>query len=424
MHFVTRGTGSRRPAGPSRRPIGLAAGLVAGALGLAAPAAAQEISDDVVKIGIMNDRSGVYADTAGEGSVVAAGLAVEDFGGMVLGKPVEIISADHQNKADIGSNIAREWYDTQQVDAIMDLTTSSVALAVQGLSREKKKITMTTGGGSTVIAGAQCSPYGFHWAYNTRALSQGTAGSLVEGGDDSWFFLTADYTFGDSLQGEATKVIEEKGGTVLGAARHPLATNDFSSFMLQAQGSGAKVIGLANAGLDTANAVKAATEFGLVASGQKVAALLFTLAEVKGLGIEAAQGLNLTEGWYWDQSDENRAFAKRYMAKFGKMPNMIHVGTYSAVLQYLKAIEAAGTDKTEAVAAKLHEMPVEDLFAKNGKVLPNGRMVYDMYLFRVKTPDQSKGEWDLYEEVATVPGDVAYGTVEESGCDVSTFPQD
>ena len=424
MHVVTRGTGSRRPAGSSRRPIGLAAGLVAGALGLAAPAAAQEISDDVVKIGIMNDRSGVYADTAGEGSVVAAGLAVEDFGGTVLGKPVEIISADHQNKADIGSNIAREWYDTQQVDAIMDLTTSSVALAVQGLSREKKKITMTTGGGSTVIAGAQCSPYGFHWAYNTRALSQGTAGSLVEGGDDSWFFLTADYTFGDSLQGEATKVIEEKGGTVLGAARHPLATNDFSSFMLQAQGSGAKVIGLANAGLDTANAVKAATEFGLVASGQKVAALLFTLAEVKGLGIEAAQGLNLTEGWYWDQSDENREFAKRYMAKFGKMPNMIHVGTYSAVLQYLKAIDAAGTDATEAVAKKLHEMPVEDLFAKNGKVLPNGRMVYDMYLFRVKTPDQSKGEWDLYEEVATVPGDVAYGTVEESGCDVSTFPQD
>ncbi|MAU94413.1 MAG: ABC transporter permease [Fulvimarina sp.] len=424
MHVVTRGTGSRRPAGSSRRPIGLAAGLVAGALGLAAPAAAQEISDDVVKIGIMNDRSGVYADTAGEGSVVAAGLAVEDFGGTVLGKPVEIISADHQNKADIGSNIAREWYDTQQVDAIMDLTTSSVALAVQGLSREKKKITMTTGGGSTVIAGAQCSPYGFHWAYNTRALSQGTAGSLVEGGDDSWFFLTADYTFGDSLQGEATKVIEEKGGTVLGAARHPLATNDFSSFMLQAQGSGAKVIGLANAGLDTANAVKAATEFGLVASGQKVAALLFTLAEVKGLGIEAAQGLNLTEGWYWDQSNENREFAKRYMAKFGKMPNMIHVGTYSAVLQYLKAIDAAGTDATEAVAKKLHEMPVEDLFAKNGKVLPNGRMVYDMYLFRVKTPDQSKGEWDLYEEVATVPGDVAYGTVEESGCDVSTFPQD
>ena len=401
----------------------LAATIIAG---LAAPAGAlaQEVSDDVVKIGILNDQSGVYADFGGKWSVAAAEMAAADFGGTVLDKPIEIINADHQNKPDIASNIAREWYDTQQVDAIMDLTTSSVALAVQGLSREKKKITMTTGGGSTVIAGAQCSPYGFHWAYNTRALSQGTAGSLVEGGDDSWFFLTADYTFGDSLQGEATKVIEEKGGTVLGAARHPLATNDFSSFMLQAQGSGAKVIGLANAGLDTANAVKAATEFGLVASGQKVAALLFTLAEVKGLGIEAAQGLNLTEGWYWDQSNENREFAKRYMAKFGKMPNMIHVGTYSAVLQYLKAIDAAGTDATEAVAKKLHEMPVEDLFAKNGKVLPNGRMVYDMYLFRVKTPDQSKGEWDLYEEVATVPGDVAYGTVEESGCDVSTFPQD
>ena len=397
-----------------------AAGVAATA---ALPAAAQEISDDVVKIGILNDRSGVYADTAGEGSVVGARLAVEDFGGTVLGKPIEIVSADHQNKADIGSNIAREWYDTQNVDAIMDLTTSSVALAVQGLSREKKKITMTTGGGSTEIAGGQCSPYGFHWAYNTRALSQGTAGSLVKNGDDSWYYVTADYTFGDSLQGEATKVIEANGGEVLGSVRHPLSTTDYSSFMLQAQSSGAKVVGFANAGLDTANAVKAATEFGLVQSGQKLAALLFTLAEVNGLGVEAAQGLNLTEGWYWDQSDENREFADRYMKAFGKMPNMIHVGTYSAVLQYLKAIEAAGTDETEAVAAKLHEMPVEDLFAKNGKVLENGRMVYDMFLFEVKTPEESTGPWDLYKEVATVPGDEAYGTVEESGCDVSSFPK-
>ncbi|MEF2551782.1 ABC transporter substrate-binding protein [Aurantimonas sp. A2-1-M11] len=401
----------------------LAALCAAGVAATAAlPAAAQEISDGIVKIGILNDRSGVYADTAGEGSVVAARLAVEDFGETVLGASIEIISADHQNKADIGSNIAREWYDTQNVDAIMDLTTSSVALAVQGLSREKKKITITTGGGSTEIPGAQCSPYGFHWAYDTRALSQGTAGSLVKNGDDSWFFVTADYTFGDSLQGEATKVIEANGGQVSGAVRHPLSTTDYSSYMLQAQSSGAKVVGFANAGLDTANAVKAATEFGLVQSGQKLAALLFTLAEVNGLGIEQAQGLNLTEGWYWDQSDENRAFAERYMAAFGKMPNMIHVGTYSAVLQYLKAIEAAGTDATEPVAAKLHEMPVEDLFAKNGKVQENGRMVYDMYLFEVKTPEESTGPWDLYKEIATVPGDVAYASVEESGCDTSSFP--
>ncbi|WP_206454844.1 ABC transporter substrate-binding protein [Aurantimonas marina] len=404
----------------TKRPVAtaFAASLAAA---VAWPATAQDVSDDVVKIGILNDMSGVYADTAGQGSVAAAELAIEDFGDTVLGKPVELISADHQNKADVGSNIAREWYDVQNVDAIMDLTTSSVALAVQGLSREKKKITITTGGGSTEITGGQCSPYGFHWAYNTRALSQGTAGSLVRGGDDSWFFVTADYTFGDSLQGEATKVIEANGGQVLGAIRHPLSTTDFSSFMLQAQSSGAKVIGLANAGLDTANAVKAATEFGLVQAGQKLAALLFTLSEVHGLGAEAAQGLNLTEGWYWDQSEENRAFAKRYMDKFGKMPNMIHVGTYSAVLQYLKAVKEAGTDETEAVARKLHEMPVEDLFAKKGKVLANGRMVYDMYLFQVKTPDESTGPWDLYKEVATVPGDVAFGTVEDSGCDLASF---
>lgn len=403
-----------------KRPVAtaFAASLAAA---VAWPATAQGVSDDVVKIGILNDMSGVYADTAGQGSVAAAELAIEDFGDTVLDKPIEIISADHQNKADVGSNIAREWYDVQNVDVIMDLTTSSVALAVQGLSREKKKITITTGGGSTEITGGQCSPYGFHWAYNTRALSQGTAGSLVRGGDDTWFFVTADYTFGDSLQGEATKVIEANGGKVLGAVRHPLSTTDFSSFMLQAQSSGAKVIGLANAGLDTANAVKAATEFGLVQAGQKLAALLITLSEVHGLGAEAAQGLNLTEGWYWDQSEENRAFAKRYMDKFGKMPNMIHVGTYSAVLQYLKAVKEAGTDETEAVAKQLHEMPVEDLFAKKGKVLANGRMVYDMYLFQVKTPEESTGPWDLYKEIATVPGDVAFGTVEDSGCDLATF---
>ncbi len=404
----------------TKRPVAtaLAASLAAA---VAWPATAQDVSNDVVKIGILNDMSGVYADTAGQGSVAAAELAIEDFGDTVLDKPIEIISADHQNKADVGSNIAREWYDVQNVDVIMDLTTSSVALAVQGLSREKKKITITTGGGSTEITGGQCSPYGFHWAYNTRALSQGTAGSLVRGGDDTWFFVTADYTFGDSLQGEATKVIEANGGQVLGDIRHPLSTTDFSSFMLQAQSSGARVIGLANAGLDTANAVKAATEFGLVQAGQKLAALLITLSEVHGLGGEAAQGLNLTEGWYWDQSEENRAFAERYMDKFGKMPNMIHVGTYSAVLQYLKAVKEAGTDETEAVADKLHEMPVEDLFAKKGKVLANGRMVYDMYLFQVKTPDESTGPWDLYKEVATVPGDVAFGTVEDSGCDLATF---
>ena len=415
---------TKRPNARALHGLALAALTASLAAATALPALAQEkISDDVVKIGILNDQSGVYADITGKGSVAAAELAVEDFGKTVLGKPIQIVSADHQNKPDVGSSIARQWYDQDKVDAVMDLTTSSVALAVQGLSKEKKKITITTGGGSTDISGKQCSPYGFHWAYDTRELSRGTAGSLVKGGDDTWFFVTADYTFGDSLQAQATKVIEANGGKVLGAVRHPISTTDFSSYMLQAQASGAKVIGLANAGLDTANAVKAAGEFGLTAAGQKLAALLFTLSEVHGVGAAAAQGLNLTEGWYWDQNDENRAFGKRFMEKTGAEPNSLQVGTYSAVLQYLKAIKEAGTDETAAVARKLHEMPVDDVFTHKGKVNANGRMVFDVYLFQVKKPDEMKGEWDFYNQVATIPGDQAYGTVEESGCDVASFPK-
>ncbi|TFF25137.1 ABC transporter substrate-binding protein [Jiella endophytica] len=396
----------------------LAATIVAG---LTMPAAAQEISDDVVKIGILNDQSGVYADFGGKWSVAAAEMAVEDFGGTVLDKPIELINADHQNKPDIASNIAREWYDTQQVDAIMELTTSSVALAVQGLSKEKGKIDIVTGAATTELTGKQCSPYGFHWAYDTHALAVGTGGALVKAGGDTWFFLTADYAFGYSLEEQTGNFVKENGGEVLGSVRHPLASNDFSSFLLQAQSSGAKVIGLANAGLDTANAIKQAAEFGIVQGGQKLAALLFTLAEVHGLGAESAQGLNLTEGWYWDQNDDNRKFGERFMEKTGRMPNMIQAGTYSAVLSYLKAVKAAGTDETKAVAAKLHELPVEDVFAKNGKVQENGRMVYDMYLFQVKKPDEMKGDWDYYNEVATVPGSDAFLSVENSGCDVSQY---
>ncbi len=413
-----------KPRAGALRGMALAALTASLAAATVMPAAAQEkISDGVVKIGILNDQSGVYADITGKGSVAAAQMAVEDFGKTVLGKPIEIVSADHQNKPDIGSSIARQWYDQDKVDAIMDLTTSSVALAVEGLSKEKKKITMVTGGGSTDITGKQCTPYNFQWVYNTRALSVGTAGSLVKNGEDTWFFVTADYTFGDSLQAQATKVVEANGGKVLGSVRHPISTTDFSSFMLQAQASGAKVIGLANAGLDTANAVKAAGEFGLTQAGQKLAALLFTLAEVEGVGAKAAQGLNLTEGWYWDQNDENRKLGERFKAKMGKMPNSLQMGTYSAVLQYLKAIKEAGTDATEAVAKKLHEMPVDDGYTHKGKVNANGQMVYDMYLFQVKKPDEMKGKEDFYNQVATIPGDEAYGTVEESGCDVSSFPK-
>ncbi len=381
----------------------------------ALPAMAQ-VSDEKVKIGILNDQSGVYADFGGKWSYEAAKMAAEDFGGKVLDKPIEVITADHQNKPDIAANIARQWYDTEQVDAIMELTTSSVALAVQGISKEKKKIDIVTGAATTELTGPQCSPYGFHWAYDTHALAVGTGGALVGQGGDTWFFLTADYAFGYSLEEQTGNFVKAKGGQVLGAVRHPLATTDFSSFLLQAQSSGAKVIGLANAGLDTANAIKQAAEFGIVAGGQRLAALLFTLAEVHGLGLEAAQGLTLTEGFYWDRNDESREFARRFYERTQRMPNMIQAGTYSAVMQYLKAIEKAGTDETEAVAKDLHEMPVNDLFAKNGKVGANGRMIYDMYLMEVKKPADSKEPWDYYNVLATIPGDEAYIKPSESGC--------
>ncbi|WP_151719671.1 ABC transporter substrate-binding protein [Gemmobacter serpentinus] len=385
-------------------------------VGLSVAPALAEVSDGKVKIGILNDQSGVYADFGGKFSYEAARMAVEDFGGTVLGAPVEVVTADHQNKADIASNIARQWYDTEQVDTIMELTSSSVGLAVQALSLEAKKITINTGAATSELTGAQCSPYGFHWAYDTHALAVGTGGALVEEGGDSWFFLTADYAFGYSLEENTSNFVKEKGGTVLGAVRHPLATTDYSSFLLQAQASGAKVIGLANAGMDTQNAIKQAAEFGITAGGQRLAALLFTLAEVHGIGLDAAQGLNLTESFYWNRTDETRAFGQRFMDRTGAMPNMVHAGTYSAVLSYLKAIEAAGTDETEAVAAKLHELPVSDVFASNGKVAANGRMISDVYLMEVKKPGESDTPWDYYTVKATIPGDQAYLDPAKSGC--------
>ncbi|MFD1702276.1 ABC transporter substrate-binding protein [Methylopila henanensis] len=381
----------------------------------ALPAAAQ-VSDGKVKIGILNDQSGVYADFGGKWSVEAAKMAVEDFGGKVLDAPVEIVSADHQNKPDIASNIARQWYDTGQVDSIMELTTSSVALAVQGLSKEKKKIDIVTGAATTELTGKQCSPYGFHWVYDTNALAVGTGGALVKQGGDTWFFLTADYAFGYSLEAQVTKFVTGQGGSVKGSVRHPLSNADYSSFLLQAQSSGAKVIGLANAGLDTANAIKQASEFGIVEGGQRLAALLFTLSEVHGLGLQAAQGLSLTEGFYWDRDDESRAFSQRFFDRTKRMPNMVHAGTYSAVTQYLKAIKAAGSDDTEKVAAKLHEMKVDDVFGRGASVGENGRLIYDMYLMEVKKPEESTKPWDYYKVVATVPGDQAYIKPSESGC--------
>ena len=392
-------------------------GVAAAAL-VSTPVLAQDakVSDGRVKIGILNDQSGVYADFGGTGSVEAARMAVEDFGGTVLDAPIEVVSADHQNKADIASTIARQWYDTEQVDSIMELTTSSVALAVQALSQEKKKIDLVTGAATADLTGKACSPYGFHWAYDTHALAVGTGGALVDQGGDSWFFLTADYAFGYSLEENTAGVVTQKGGTVLGAVKHPLATTDFSSFLLQAQASGAKVIGLANAGLDTQNAIKQAAEFGITQGGQRLAALLFTLAEVHGLGLETAQGLTLTESYYWDRNDASREFGNRFKERTGRMPNMVQAGTYSGVMHYLKAIKEAGTDETEAVAAKMREMPVSDFFAENGKVGANGRMISDVYLLEVKKPDESKGEWDYFNVRATIPGDQAYLDPAKAGC--------
>ena len=369
-----------------------------------------------VKIGVLNDQSGVYADYGGKWSVEAAKMAIEDFGGQVLGGKIELVTADHQNKPDVGSNIARQWYDVEGVDMITELTTSSVALAVHELSKQKKKIDIVVGAATSRLTGDMCQPYGFHWAYDTRALAVGTGGALTKAGGDSWYFLTADYAFGYQLEDDTSKVVKENGGKVLGAVKHPLNNSDFSSFLLQAQASKAKVIGLANAGLDTTNSIKQAADFGIAKGGQKLAGLLTTLAEVHGLGLQAAQGLVVTEGYYWDLDDKSREFGERFMKRTGRMPNMIQAGTYSAVLQYLKAVKAANSKDADAVAKKLKEMPVDDFFGKGGKVLANGRMVHDMYLLEVKSPAESKKPWDYYKVLATVPGDQAFFTVEQSGC--------
>jgi branched-chain amino acid transport system substrate-binding protein len=389
----------------------LPAAVAACGLLFAVPALAQG-----VKIGILNDQSGVYADYGGKYSFEAAKMAIEDFGDSVLGEKIEIVSADHQNKPDLASSIARRWYEVEGVDMITELTTSSVALAIQELSKEKKKIDIVVGAATSRITGDACTPYGFHWAYDTHALAVGTGGALVESGGDTWFFMTADYAFGYALEKDTGDLVKAKGGKVLGSVRIPLNSSDFSSFLLQAQSSKAKIIGLANAGLDTTNSIKQAAEFGIVAGGQKLAGLLLTLAEVHGLGLQAAQGLVLTEGFYWDQNDKTRAFSERFLKRTGRMPNMIQAGTYSATLQYLKAVKAAGTKDSDAVAKKLKELPVDDMFAQGGKVLQNGRMVHDLYLFEVKKPSESTKPWDYYKQLAVVPGYKAFPSAKNSGC--------
>ncbi|NJM34189.1 MAG: ABC transporter substrate-binding protein [Rhodomicrobium sp.] len=390
----------------------------AAALAASFSAANAQVSGDVVKIGVLNDQSGIYADLGGKGSVLAAQMAAEDFGGKVLGKPIEIVSADHQNKPDIASNIANQWFDTENVDAITELTTSSVALAVQEIAKNKNKINLVTGAATSDLTGAKCSPTGVHYAYDTYALANGTGGALVKDGGDSWYFITADYAFGHALERDTGNAVTAAGGKVVGNVRHPFPNNDFSSFLLQAQASGAKVVGLANAGADTINSIKQAQEFGLVAGGQRLAGLLVFLSDVHSLGLKTAQGLVITTGFYWDRDDETRAWSKKYADKFGgKKPTMVQAGVYSAVTHYLKAIEAAKTDDAKVVAAKMREMPINDFFAKNGKIRADGRMVHDMYLAQVKKPEESKGEWDYYKILRVIPGDEAFRPADpKHGC--------
>jgi branched-chain amino acid transport system substrate-binding protein len=397
--------------------------LMGGLFAVAAAAPAQsKISGDVVKIGVLTDMSGVYADLGGAGSVVAAQMAIDDFGGKVLGKPIALVSADHQNKADVAATKAREWFDRDGVDMITDLLNSGAALAAAGVGKEKNRIVMVTGAGSTALTNANCNPMTIHYAYDTYALANIAGKQIVKQGGDSWFFITADYAFGASLEKDASDVVKANGGQVLGSVKHPLGTTDFSSYLLQAQSSKAKIIGLANAGADTINTIKSASEFGITKGGQKLAALLVFITDIHALGLEATQGLLVTEGWYWDLNPETRKFGQRFMAKFKSEPTMDQAAVYSSVSTYLKAVQAAGTDEATAVMAKMKSTPINDVFAKGGTIRADGRMIHDMYLMQVKKPSESKGPWDYYVVKATIPGDQAFQPLARSTCSMVMAP--
>ncbi|WP_116654036.1 ABC transporter substrate-binding protein [Pelagibacterium sediminicola] len=371
-----------------------------------------------VKIGVLNDRSGVYADLSGEGSVIAAQMAIEDFGAAEKGINVEIVSADHQNKPDVASTIARQWYDQDGVDAIFDVPTSSAALAVHEITREKDKIFINSGAAASEITGTQCSPNTVHWTYDTWALANGTGSAMVQTGADTWYFLTADYAFGHALERDTMAVVEAMGGEVLGTVRHPFPGQDFSSFLLQAQASGAKVIGLANAGGDTVNAIKQAAEFGITQGGQALAGLLIFITDVDALGLQTAQGLVLTESFYWDLNDETREWSARFQERRNAKPTMVQAGVYAGVLHYLKAIEATQSTDADTVMAEMKATPTSDPLFGEGEVRADGRKVHDMYLFRVKSPEESTGEWDYYELVATIPADSAFRPLADGGCEL------
>jgi branched-chain amino acid transport system substrate-binding protein len=374
-------------------------------------------SGDTVKIGVLNDQTGMNADLSGQGSVIAARMAAEDAGGTIAGRKIEIIFADHQNKADIGSSIATRWYDAEGVDAIVDMPFSSVALAVQEITKQRQKIALYSGPGSSDLTGKACSPFGFHWTFDTVALARGTGSAVVKSGGDTWFFLTSDYAFGHALAKDTMEVVKANGGKVLGEAIHPVNNADFSSYLVQAQASGAKVIGLANGATDTTNSIKQAHEFGLTKSGQRLAGLLVFITDVHSLGLEVAQGLQMTESFYWDMNDETRAFSKRYAERMhGVKPSMVQAGVYSAVAHYLKAVAAAGTTDGPAVAAKIREIPINDFMDKDVHIRRNGRVMRDFYLFQVKSPAESKGPWDYYKLVRTIPAEDAARPESEDAC--------
>ena len=379
--------------------------------------ASAEISNGTVKIGVLTDMSGPYADNVGAGSVLAAKMAVEDYGGKVNGMPIEVISADHQNKADIGLALARKWYDTEGVDTITEVVSSGVALAVQQLSREKDKVLLATGPGTPELTGKSCSPNGVHWAYDNYALANVATAPLVQKGLKNWYFLTADYSFGLALEAEATKVVNANGGKVLGSSKHPLNSSDFSSFLLQAQASKAQVVGLANAGSDMMTALKQANEFGLTSGGQSIAALLVNLPDIHALGLASAKDLIFADSFYWDANDKTRAWSKRFMERFnGKAPGSLQAAVYGAVTHYLKAVEAAKTDAGAKVVAEMKKLPINDFYTTNASIREDGRVIRDMYLLQVKQPAESKYPWDYYKILDTVPGDKAFRPLKDGNC--------
>ncbi len=396
-----------------RRQLWLVAALTA--VCIHTSSAHAQISDNVVRIGVLNDQSGLYADAGGPGTVIAARMAVEDAGGSVLGKPVEVVFADHQNKSDVGAAIARKWFETGGVDMAIGFDNSAVALAVEQLAADHDRIAIAGAVGSTAFTGKNCTPTEASWIYDSYALTTSLAKAMVAEGRDTWFFITVDYTFGHSLEADATAAVKAAGGKVLGSVRHPLGTSDFSSYLLQAQASGAKVVAFANGGGDMVTAIKQANEFGLT-KNQTMAALLVTISDVHSMQLQAAQGLKFVTAFYWDRNDETRAWSKRFFDRQGSMPTMAQASAYSAVRHYLAAIAAAGTDEAKAVMAKMREMPVNDFYAHNGHLREDGRLVHDMYFEQVKTPAQSKGPWDYDNILATIPGDQAFRPMAEAGC--------